>query len=118
MLRIDLLRLAWSPPEWVVSDPILPYRGSLPARLMGSRKGRCAGRPDDVFGEGCYGWVRRAKTTPSRCAGVVAAARAQGKRTQHGKPHGVVRDDQTGRPRGMGRALRGGGEVRSTAEAG
>ena len=32
--------------------------------------------------------------TPSRCAGVVATACTQGKRTQHGKPHGVVRDDQ------------------------
>jgi len=32
--------------------------------------------------------------TPRRCAGVVAAARIQGKRTQHGRPHDVVRDDQ------------------------
>src|SRR5467141_2574336 len=31
---------------------------------------------------------------PSRCAGVVATACTQGKRTQHGKPHGVVSDDQ------------------------
>src|SRR5229473_6908712 len=30
----------------------------------------------------------------SRCAGVVATARTQGKRTQHGKPQGVVGDDQ------------------------
>lgn len=29
-----------------------------------------------------------------RCAGVVAAASIQGKRTQHGKPHRVVSDDQ------------------------
>src|SRR5450631_2284180 len=33
-------------------------------------------------------------TTPSRCTGVLAAARTQGKRTQHGKPQSVVRDDQ------------------------
>ena len=32
--------------------------------------------------------------TASRCAGVVATACTQGKRTQHGKPLGVVRDDQ------------------------
>src|ERR1700675_208365 len=32
--------------------------------------------------------------TPSRCAGVVATACTQGKRTQHGRPQGVVRDDQ------------------------
>src|SRR5882672_452959 len=32
--------------------------------------------------------------TPRRCAGVVATACTQGKRTQHGKPQGVVRDDQ------------------------
>jgi hypothetical protein len=36
----------------------------------------------------------RAKTTPSRCTGVVAAACTQGKHTQHGKPQGVVRDGQ------------------------
>src|ERR1700674_4540780 len=44
--------------------------------------------------------------TPSRCAGVVAAACTQGKRTQHGKPHGVVGEttnwkparDKAGRP--------------------
>jgi hypothetical protein len=33
-------------------------------------------------------------TTVRRCAGVVATACTQGKRTQHGKPLGVVRDDQ------------------------
>jgi hypothetical protein len=36
----------------------------------------------------------RARSTTSRCAGVVATACTQGKRTQHGKPHGVVSDDQ------------------------
>src|SRR5271165_2437927 len=38
--------------------------------------------------------MERAKQTPSRCAGVVATACTQGKRTQHGKPQGAVRDDQ------------------------
>src|SRR5712671_3714851 len=38
--------------------------------------------------------VTRAKTTPIRCTGVVAAACTQGKRTQHGKPRRVIRDDQ------------------------
>ena len=33
-------------------------------------------------------------STASGCAGVVATARTQGKRTQHGKPLGVVGDDQ------------------------
>src|SRR5712675_1161285 len=32
--------------------------------------------------------------TPGRCAGVLATACTQGKRTQHGKPQGVVSDDQ------------------------
>src|SRR5271169_2940213 len=36
----------------------------------------------------------RAMSTPVRCTGVVAAACTQGKRTQHGKPQGVIRDDQ------------------------
>src|ERR1700686_1684705 len=33
-------------------------------------------------------------TRPARCAGVVATACTQGKRTQHGKPQGVGSDDQ------------------------
>src|SRR5882757_8076502 len=32
---------------------------------------------------------------PRRCAGVVAAACTQGKRTKHGKPQGVVSEDQS-----------------------
>src|SRR6516162_7582854 len=36
----------------------------------------------------------RATSTPVRCTGVVAAACTQGKRTQHGKPRRVIRDDQ------------------------
>ena len=36
----------------------------------------------------------RAKTTPRRRTGVVAAACTQGKRAQHGKPLGVIRDGQ------------------------
>src|SRR2546421_5578368 len=38
--------------------------------------------------------VNERSNTPSRCAGVVATACTQGKRTQHGRPQGVVRDDQ------------------------
>ena len=34
------------------------------------------------------------RNTPSRCAGVVATACTQGKRTQHGRPQGVARDGQ------------------------
>ena len=33
-------------------------------------------------------------SAPSRCAGVVATACTQGKRTQHGRPQGAVSDDQ------------------------
>src|SRR5258708_34210390 len=44
----------------------------------------------------------RAKSTPSRCAGVVATACTQGKRTQHGKPHGVVSKDQPEARQGRG----------------
>src|SRR5438270_399660 len=36
----------------------------------------------------------QSQSTPSRCTGVVAAACTQGKRTQHGKPQCVIRDDQ------------------------
>src|SRR5215831_7538776 len=41
-----------------------------------------------------YIWVTERNHTPRRCAGVVATACTQGKRRQHGRPHGVVRDDQ------------------------
>jgi hypothetical protein len=37
---------------------------------------------------------KRADDAPSRCAGVVATACTQGKRTQHGKPLGVLSDEQ------------------------
>src|SRR5271165_4066127 len=33
-------------------------------------------------------------STPDRCAGVLATACTQGKRTQHGKPQGVISDAQ------------------------
>src|SRR6516162_8278580 len=38
--------------------------------------------------------VNERRSTPSRCAGVVATACTQGKRAQHGRPQGVVSDDQ------------------------
>ena len=42
---------------------------------------------------------------PDRCAGVVATACTQGKRTQHGKPLGVVWEDQpNAREGGFGRS--------------
>src|SRR6202051_2519872 len=46
-----------------------------------------SGKADTAGGEG-------ARSTPGCCTGVVAAACTQGKRTQHGKPRRVVRDDQ------------------------
>src|SRR4029079_14344213 len=48
--------------------------------------------------------------TGSGCAGAVATARTQGKRTQHGKPQGVVGDDQL--DAGDGQAGRLGGTER------
>src|SRR5277367_841236 len=50
-------------------------------------------------------------TTPSRCTGVVAAARTQGKRTQHGKPQSVVRDDQPDAREGQAGRSWGGGRL-------
>ena len=55
---------------------------------------------------------------PSRCAGVVATACTQGKRTQHGKPGGVVGRDDHLRPVTVREGAIGWGEVRSTDEAG
>src|SRR3974377_2537651 len=42
--------------------------------------------------------VNERRSAPSRCAGVVATACTQGKRTQHGKPHGVVRATTNWKP--------------------
>src|SRR5271166_5596433 len=41
VLRIDQLRLAWSPPEWVVSDLMLPNRRSLPTPHGISKRTMC-----------------------------------------------------------------------------
>src|SRR5271168_5151534 len=41
VLRIDQLRFAWSPPEWVVSDLILPKRRSLPPPHGISKRSMC-----------------------------------------------------------------------------
>src|SRR3984957_14626897 len=60
----------------------------------------------------------KADTTPRRCTGVLAAARTQGKRPQHGKPYSVVRDDQPDAGEGQAGRSWGGGEACSTAEAG
>jgi hypothetical protein len=49
---------------------------------------------------------------------VVAAARTQGKRPQHGKPQSVVMDDQPDAREGQAGRSWGGGGVRSTDEAG
>src|SRR5438552_3317197 len=40
-----------------------------------------------------FGRIERSGA-PNRCAGVLATACTQGKRTQHGRPQGVGRDDQ------------------------
>ena len=70
------------------------------------------------FGEGRRRWGSE-RHPPSGSAGVMAMACMQGKQTQHGKPRTVgLRESQTGNPRGTGRAGRGGGEARSTDEAG
>src|SRR5206468_8062595 len=50
--------------------------------------------PTTLSGKADTAGRSRAKSTPSRCAGVVATACTQGKRTQHGKPQGVASDDQ------------------------
>ena len=52
-------------------------------------------RPTRLPYRGRLKWLgETSEDTPSRYTGVVAAACTQGKRTQHGKPHGVVSDDQ------------------------
>src|SRR5260221_6257787 len=50
--------------------------------------------PTTLSGKADTAGVNERSSTPSRCAGVVATACTQGKRTQHGRPRGVVRDDQ------------------------
>src|SRR3984893_11132835 len=50
--------------------------------------------PTAISGKADTAGGNERRKASSRCAGVVAAACKQGKRTQHGRPHGVVRDDQ------------------------
>ena len=50
--------------------------------------------PTTLSGKADTAGVSERISTSSRCAGVVATACTQGKRTQHGKPRGVVSDDQ------------------------
>src|ERR1700730_1212840 len=50
--------------------------------------------PTTLSGKADTAGVNERCSTPSRCAGVVATACTQGKRTQHGRPQGVGRDDQ------------------------
>jgi hypothetical protein len=50
--------------------------------------------PTTLSGKADTAGVNERSSTPSRCAGVVATACTQGKRTQHGKPQSVVSDDQ------------------------
>ena len=49
--------------------------------------------PESGKADMCWGSKSRSDD-PSRRAGVLATACTQGKRTQHGKPQGVVIDDQ------------------------
>jgi hypothetical protein len=80
-----------------------------PDTLMQDRKPTARRKPLATHGPTIH-WVNRAvlgasrawpldpndrtRRPSSRCAGVVATACTQGKRTQHGRPQGVVRDDQ------------------------
>ena len=50
--------------------------------------------PTTLSGKADTAGVNERSSTPSRCAGVVASACTQGKRTQHGRPQDVGRDDQ------------------------
>src|ERR1700692_3357853 len=61
---------------------------------------------------------RRSAAAPGYWRQHVHKARTQGKRPQHGKPQNVVRDDQPDAREGQAGRSWGGGEVRSTDEAG
>ena len=50
--------------------------------------------PTTLSGKADTAGMNERTVTPGRCAGVVATACTQGKPTQHGKPQGVVSDDQ------------------------
>jgi hypothetical protein len=65
------------------------------ATRVNAEQARTMCRPTRQPFRGRLTWrVRRARNTPRCCTGVVAAACTQGKRTQHGKPQGAIRDDQ------------------------
>src|SRR5580658_5645602 len=97
VLRIDQLRLAWSPPEWVVSDLMLPNRGSLPPPHGISKRTMC--RPTRLLFRGRLIGLGEMSEDDAR-----PLHRGSGGSTYTRKAHAtretpsVVRDGQTGRP--------------------
>jgi len=85
-LRLSLVT-NWVTRDWAGSQP--SERRAIP------RKGPCAGSTDNPFGEDGRPWMKLAKRyVQRRCAVVVGRRQYAGKRTNNGKPQGVVRRDQ------------------------
>src|SRR6266576_2554169 len=69
-------------------------RRNASERRASLEKDNAQADPTTLSGKADTAGVNERSSTPSRCAGVVATACTQGKRTQHGKPHSVVSNDQ------------------------
>ena len=69
---------------------------------------------------GCCHWGSERNMHPAAPPGYWRRHACTGRSTQHGKPRTAAgrRAQPTGRPRGRGRAIRGGGGARTTVEAG
>ena len=86
---IDQLRFAWSPPEWVVSDLMLPNCRSLPSPHGISKRTMC--RPTRLQFRGRL--IRLGEMSEDDAQSLhrgSGGAHTQGKRAQHGKPQSVV----------------------------
>ncbi|MCK7536736.1 MAG: hypothetical protein MZV63_40120 [Marinilabiliales bacterium] len=105
-----------------VSDPANAQTVTRVNAEQASKQARCAGRPDDLT-QGRLTRLdedERSSARQSLRRGSGDGMRTQRtSATQHGKPHGVVEGRPTGRSvTDQDRAPWGGGEARSTAEAG
>jgi hypothetical protein len=76
------------PPVWRVKN----YGDSASERRVSLENADAQADPTTLSEKADTTGGHEQRKTASRCTGVVATACTQGKRTQHGKPFGVVRD--------------------------
>ncbi len=105
--------------EGHVGDSASMRAATRSERRAGSEKGDVEADPDVEAGKAVIAGEESEMSTQRFHRGIGGGTHAQGDRRNTGNPDWWLgRDQPTGRPRGTGRAARGGGGVRKTDEAG